>query len=141
MFDIKLIFILIFGICLAKLFDYDIRVTRSKKILYFLLPLGLFIIFLYDNYHHIFITPTAKEGIKLLTAFSFILSFYIYFSTKKNTYIHHVYDTSIYIIWAIIVLFCLIFIYDNEMIVKMGLLKLVLFSGLLISLIMLKEET
>lgn len=135
MFDIKLIIILIVGICLIKLFHYDERVTHSKKVLYFLLPVALIIIILYDNYHTVFLNPLIKNAIKLIAFLTFILSFYIYFTTRSQTYEYRVYSTSIYVIWALLIIFGLILIYDEEMLVKLGLFKMVLYAGLIISLI------
>ena len=136
--DFKLIIILILGICLAKLFDYDVRVNRSNRILYFLLPVALIVLLFYNNYHEAFLSPSVKRIITLLGLFVFIFSFYIYFHTQKQAYPHNVYNTSVYIIWAITIIFCLIYLYDDEVLVKASLLKLILFIGLLISLVGLK---
>ena len=135
MFDIKLIIILIFGICLIKLFEYDERVTHSKKILYFLLPFALVIVLIYDNYQHIFLSPAVKDAIKFIALATLIFSIYIYFSRKSEAYEYRVYSTSIYIIWAMMIIFGLIFIYDNEMLVKLGIFKIVLYGGLVLSLL------
>lgn len=135
MFDFKLLIILIIGICLIKLFEYDEITTRSRKVLYLLFPLALIIILLYDNYHQYFLTPMAKEIIKWLALFAFLFSFYVYFITRSDKYFHHVYDTSVYIIWALLIVFALIFIYDNEMLVKLGIFKMILYAGLAISLL------
>lgn len=133
--SIKILIILIFGICIIKLFDYDKRVTKSKKVLYFLFPFALIVILIYDQYHKIFISDFAKQVIKLTALATFFFSFYIYLTRKSQSYSYQVYSTSVYIIWSILIIFGLIFIYDSEMLVKAGLMKLILYGGLMISLI------
>jgi hypothetical protein len=134
MFDCRLLIILIIGIALIILFEYD-KKLKSDKYLYFLLPLALVIVLLYENYRHLFICPSTKKFLKWTTIFIFALSIYLYFRTKGNTYHNYVYRTSMRIIWCIILITLIVFWGDPEKMYDMGILKIILFVGLLLCLI------
>ncbi len=138
MFDYRLIIILIFGFALIILFGYDKKIRLSDRYLYFLLPIALVIVLIYENYQHLFVSESTKKILQWSTIFMFILGIVLYFRTKPNYYPHYVYRTSIRIIWCIMIITLIVFWNDPDKIYYMGVLKIILFVGLLISIIKIK---
>ena len=135
MFDCRLVIILILGIALMFLFDYDKKLLHSKKIMYFLLPLALVLLLLYENYRHLIECQSTKILLKWTTIFMLIFGIYLYYRTKKNYYPHYVYRTTMRIIWCILIVTIIVYWQDPEKFYNMGILKLILFAGLCLSLI------
>ncbi|XWV26489.1 putative orfan [Tupanvirus soda lake] len=135
MFDCKVIVILIFGIVLMELFQYNQRITKSRKIMYYLLPIALVLIILYETFHEKFMCETNKKILRWMTVILFIVGIYIYLHTRKEYYPHLVYQTSIHVIWAIIIVFFIVYLGDPLIFDKIGIFKLILFTGLMLSLI------
>lgn len=135
MFDYKLLIILIVGIALIFLFYYNKKIKSSDKYLYFLLPIALIILLIYKNYQHLVVCESTKKILKWTIILMFVLGIYMYFRTKSNYYPHYVYRTSIRIIWCIIIFSLIIYWQDPNKLYNIGVLKIVLFVGLIITII------
>ena len=140
MIDLKLIIILLASIFFIIIFGYDKKVNQSPKVLYFLIPLSLFAVYIYDKYQKIFIKPNHIKILYLIVTFVYIYATYFYFKTIKNYYVNQVYLVSICIIWCIILVFIFVYLNDKLIFDKICVFELVLYLGLLISLNLLKKN-
>ena len=116
-----------------KFFHYDYHVSKSTRILYFLIPLGILFVIWYDHYYNFF--EHNKTFLNWIGLAVFIFSIYIYLNTRERHYPHLVYRTSEHIIWAICIIYAILFIDTKYWWAKLSLLKLILFTGLLLSIV------
>lgn len=133
-FDIGLVVMLIVGFLLIKIFDYDKILAYSPKVMYFLIPFSLIVIFLYDNFHSQYTCKQAEQMVKWVTIIIIGCSIYLYFYNKKNSYPHTVYKTTMRVIWSFIIIFALFYYGSQNFVIKVGMLKFILFFGLLLTL-------
>lgn len=136
MLDIsRIIILLLLSIILLELLQYDSKLQYAIKSLYVLIPFALILIIFYEIYHTNFMSTHTKKILRITTIILIILSIYLLLRTNSQYYPHMVYQTSLIAIWGILIVAFIIFQGDEHIYENIGILKIVLFIGLIASFI------